>query len=47
MENPIEIELKQTELAAEKLAQILIQQVIEKRNQQINKNIENKYGKSN
>jgi hypothetical protein len=38
---------KQVELATENLAQILIQQAMSKRSNQINKKIENKYGKPN
>lgn len=36
---------KQVELAAEQLAQILIQQVISKRTFVVSKQIDNKYGK--
>ncbi len=36
---------KQIELAAESLARILIQQVISKKNNAANKEINNKYGK--
>lgn len=46
----MEIEIdskKQIELAAESLAQIMVQQVISRKNKQINKKIENKYGKPN
>lgn len=38
---------EQIELAAENLARIVIQQVLTKRNKQINKKDDDKYGKSN
>ncbi|MFA6446313.1 MAG: hypothetical protein WCW14_03650 [Candidatus Paceibacterota bacterium] len=40
-------EIEQIDLAAESLVQILVQQAISNRNKQINKKIENKYGKPN
>lgn len=37
---------EQVDLAAENIAQILVQQVMSRKSGQINKRIENKYGKS-
>jgi hypothetical protein len=48
MKRVIEIEQeKQIELAVDNFTQILIQQAMINRNNQINKKIKNKYGKSN
>jgi hypothetical protein len=48
IENKAEISnQEQIDLAADILARVLIQQVSSKRNKQINKSIENEYGKSN
>ena len=40
-------EIKIVELAAENLAKIFIQQILSRKNPNVNKKIENRYGKSN